>query len=156
MNRRVLRRVHRAAAITAFATILTFWTSTVVTELFATTAAVAAVKTAILWGMAVLIPAMAIAGATGFKLGGAHPHPLAAAKRRRMPIIALNGLLVLVPAAVFLAQRAAAGRFDRCFVAVQALELIAGAVNIVLMGLNIRDGIALARRGGGAVHAASA
>jgi hypothetical protein len=63
-----------------------------------------------------------------------------------MPIIALNGLLVLVPAAVFLAGRASAGRFDAIFYVVQAIELIAGAANLMLIGLNMRDGSRLTGR----------
>ncbi|CRI66833.1 conserved exported hypothetical protein [Thiocapsa sp. KS1] len=61
-------------------------------------------------------------------------------KRRRMAFIAANGLLVLVPSALFLSFKAQAGEFDGAFFGVQALELIAGAVNLVLLGLNLRDG----------------
>ena len=68
------------------------------------------------------------------------------AKRRRMPIVAANGLFVLVPSAIFLAVRAQAGDLDGVFYAVQAIELAAGAVNILLLGLNMRDGIRLAAR----------
>lgn len=58
-----------------------------------------------------------------------------------MPIIALNGLLFLVPAAWFLAGKAAAGEFNNPFYTVQVIELIAGAANLTMMGLNIRDGL---------------
>lgn len=37
-----------------------------------------------------------------------------------------------------------AGEFDAVFYAVQALELLAGAVNISLLCLNVRDGMTLA------------
>lgn len=63
-----------------------------------------------------------------------------------MQVAALNGLAVLIPSAVFLALRAQAGLFDTAFVLVQGLELIAGAVNITLLGRNMRDGLALRRR----------
>jgi hypothetical protein len=86
---------------------------------------------------------MALAGATGFSLGGRSKAALVAAKRRRMPVIALNGLLILVPCAVFLAGRAGSDTLDAAFYTVQAIELIAGALNLVLMGLNIRDGLRL-------------
>jgi hypothetical protein len=49
-------------------------------------------------------------------------------------------LLVLLPAAIFLDQWASAGSFDTSFYIVQGLELIAGATNLTLMGMNIRDG----------------
>ncbi len=146
MSRNVISKVHLAAGILAFALIVTFWTSTLVSEAFGSALMVAAVKEAIPWGMLFLIPAMAAVGGTGFRLGGKSPAPVIAAKRRRMPVIALNGLLILVPAAFFLAARAGAGRFDAAFYAVQGLELVAGAVNITLMSLNIRDGFAMTRK----------
>jgi hypothetical protein len=96
---------------------------------------------------------MIVTGATGFAMGGKSTNPRLVAKRRRMPFIALNGILVMVPAALFLNAKAGAGEFDAWFYAVQVLELVAGAVNLSLMGLNIRDGIQLtgrfARRLGG-------
>ncbi|MFG1429864.1 hypothetical protein V5F44_02220 [Xanthobacter sp. V2C-8] len=141
----MMRRIHPVAGGIALATILLFWTSTVAAEAFGDGALVARVKTAILWGMLVLVPAMATVGATGFRLAGRAQAPRIRAKKRRMPVIALNGLLVLLPCAVFLQARAAAGLFDTVFVAVQALELAAGALNITLMSLSMRDGLALAR-----------
>jgi len=66
-----------------------------------------------------------------------------------MPFIAANGLLILVPAALYLESKASSGTFDTGFYMVQGLELIAGAVNIVLMGLNIRDGLMMSGRIGG-------
>ena len=41
---------------------------------------------------------------------------------------------------------AAAGRFDTAFYVVQAAEPVAGTVNFVLMGLNVRDGLRIAGR----------
>lgn len=96
--------------------------------------------------MLLLIPAMAAVGATGFRLGGKSTAPIVARKRRRMPAIALNGVLILVPSAFFLAARASAGQFDATFYAVQGIELVAGAVNIALMALNMRDGFAMSRK----------
>ena len=63
-----------------------------------------------------------------------------------LALIALNGVLVLVPCAVTLAVLAGRGDFGATFQAVQALELMAGLVNLVLIGLNIRDGRALTAR----------
>ena len=42
-----------------------------------------------------------------------------------------------------LAGKAQAGQFDTSFYIVQVIELIAGAVNITLLGLNMRDGLRL-------------
>lgn len=137
----MLKRVHLFAGLLAFLMILTFWTSTVGVELFGSEQAITAVKLAIPWGLIILIPALAVTGASGFGLAGSSRAPWIARKKRRMPIIAANGLLILVPAALYLATLAARGDFGDRFVAVQALELLAGALNLTLMGLNIRDGV---------------
>jgi hypothetical protein len=63
-----------------------------------------------------------------------------------MPFIAVNGLLVLIPCAIFLNRWAAAGTLDSTFYLVQGLELLAGAANLTLMGLNIRDGLRMSGR----------
>jgi hypothetical protein len=44
-----------------------------------------------------------------------------------MPIIAANGILILIPSALYLASKGRAGEFDSAFYAVQTLELAAGA-----------------------------
>jgi CDGSH-type Zn-finger protein len=142
----MIPRIHAAAGVIGFLTILTFWSSTVASELFGSHETVAAVKQAILWGMLVLVPAMAAVGGTGFKLLGSRTDSLALAKRRRMMVIGPNGVLVLMPCAFFLASLAAKGQFTATFYAVQAVELVAGLVNLTLMGLNIRDGLRLTGR----------
>jgi hypothetical protein len=63
-----------------------------------------------------------------------------------MPLIAANGILVLIPSALFLAFKARAAEFDTSLYAVQALELAAGAANIALLGLNMRDGLTMKGR----------
>lgn len=142
----LVRRLHPIAGILALAIILSFWISTVVVEARGTPADIAAVKQAILYGMAALVPAMALAGGSGLRLGRTSLNPLAMAKQRRMPIIAANGVLVLVPCAVFLAGRAAEGTLDWLFYRIQAVELIAGALNITLLALSVRDGFRLSGR----------
>jgi hypothetical protein len=63
-----------------------------------------------------------------------------------MPVIAGNGLLILVPAALVLDRWAAAGAFDARFYVVQALELVAGGTNLTLRELNMLDGLRLSGR----------
>ncbi len=142
----MLRKIHPSAGFVGFLTIVVFWTSTVAVEAFGGPQAILAVKTGILWGMIVLIPALATAGATGFGLAGPATQGLASAKKRRMPFIAANGILILIPCAVLLQRLAAAGDFGAAFYAVQAIELAAGATNVALMALNIRDGFWMTRR----------
>lgn len=139
-------RVHAFAGGIGFLMILLFWTSTAFSELFASHEAIAAVKALIMQGMFVLIPAMIIVGGSGMAMGRRRKDAPARAKKKRMPVIALNGLLILVPAAWFLAGKAAAGEFDGTFYAVQVVELIAGAGNLAMMGMNIRDGLKMTGR----------
>ncbi len=61
-----------------------------------------------------------------------------------MPFIAANGIAVLIPSALFLASKARAGDLD--VYVVQAIELLASAVNIVLLSLNMRDGFKMKGR----------
>lgn len=142
----MLRRLHPIAGILGFMTIVTFWTSTVLSELFGSTETIVAVKLAIPWGLLILLPALAMAGATGFRVAGPSLEPRILSKKRRMPLIAGNGILILVPAALYLALLASRGEFGGRFYSVQAVELAAGAVNILLMSLNIRDGLRLSGR----------
>jgi hypothetical protein len=143
MEATMLRKLHPIAGAIGFATILTFWLSTVIAELFGSLPVVAAVKETIPWGFLIVVPALAITGASGFRIAGASSEPRVIKKRRRMPIIAANGLLVLVPAALYLAALASRGEFGMLFYGVQAIELVAGAINLILMSLNIRDGLSL-------------
>jgi hypothetical protein len=133
--------IHPVAGMLAILTIVTFWLSTALSELFASEATVVAVKTAIPWGFLLLIPALAAAGGSGFTLAKGRRAGLVGAKLKRMPLIAANGVLVLIPSALFLAYKAKAAEFDLSFSAVQAIELAAGAANIALLGLNMRDGL---------------
>ncbi|GAA2886244.1 hypothetical protein GGQ99_004897 [Aminobacter niigataensis] len=146
-------KLHAAAGAVALLTITCFWIATAAAELTGSAETIAAVKAAILAGMVVLIPAMMVAGASGFSLGRGWKSPVVQQKKRRMRIVAANGLLVLLPSAYVLAGWAETGRFDAAFFAVQALELAAGAVNITLLSLNMRDGLALRRKPARAVRA---
>ncbi|WP_164658392.1 hypothetical protein [Tropicibacter sp. Alg240-R139] len=142
----MLKAIHPIAGVIAFLTILTFWTSTVYSEVFGAPETIVAVKSMVLRGLIVLIPAMVVVGVSGMAMGRRRKDAPALAKKRRMPIIAANGLLVLVPAAVYLSNKASAGAFDTGFYTVQIIELIAGATNLLLMGLSIRDGRSMTAR----------
>lgn len=138
---------HRIAGILAMLCIATFFVSTLAVELFGSHAAVAQAKSLIVTpGLWILIPAIAAAGGSGMFLGRSRQGRLVDAKKKRMPFIAANGLLVLLPCAIVLNRWAGAGSFDTAFYVVQAIELIAGATNLTLMGLNVRDGLRMAGR----------
>lgn len=66
--------------------------------------------------------------------------PLLRRKRRRTVLVALVGIVVLVPCAVVLRIMAVDGDFGTTFATIQAVELAGGLVNLTLLGLNARDG----------------
>ena len=141
------KRAHLIAGMLATLCIATFFLSTIIIELFGSHAAVAQLKSLIVTpGLWIMVPLMAAAGGSGLFLARSRKGRLVEAKTKRMPFIAANGLLVLVPCAIVLNRWATAGSFDSAFYLVQAIELVAGAVNLALMGLNARDGLRMAGR----------
>jgi hypothetical protein len=141
------KRVHLIAGILAPLCIATFFIATIVVELFGSHQAVAQLKSLIVTpGLWILIPVMMAAGGSGMFLGKSRRGRLVDAKKKRMPLIAANGLLVLVPCAIVLERWATKGNFDTSFYVVQVIELLAGATNLALMGLNVRDGLRMSGR----------
>ncbi|MBT0624406.1 hypothetical protein KIH32_10850 [Pseudomonas fluorescens] len=140
----MLKRLHLTASLLVLLCIATFFLSTLLSETMGTHSSVAQIKNLIVSpGLWVLIPAMILAGASGTFLSRTRWGRLVDSKKKRMPFIAANGLIVLVPCALALNIWASAGIFDARFYMVQLIELIAGATNLVLMGLNARDGLRL-------------
>ncbi|MGC1040506.1 hypothetical protein WKH27_17210 [Pantoea agglomerans] len=107
------RRIHATASILSALFLATFWTSTIITELFLSATAVAEVKQLIAHALLAFVPLMGLTAATGFSMGARVNHPLIKLKRRRTPVIGINGLFILVPSALFLWIRARAGQFER-------------------------------------------
>ncbi len=141
------KRIHFIGGILALLCIATFLASTILVELFGSPAAVAQLKSLIVTpGLWILVPCLAATGGSGMFLGKSRRGRLVANKKRRMPFIAANGILILVPCAIILNRWASAGTFDTSFYAVQALELVAGATNVTLMALNVRAGLLLTGR----------
>lgn len=139
-----MKRIHAAASAVALLSVFSFWSSTLFSELFLSYEAVALVKHAILYGLAALIPAMAVTGASGMAISKSRRGMLVELKKKRMRIIALNGMLVMVPAAIFLYLKASTGEFDMIFFSVQAIELVVGVIQLTLLVRNFRDGLRLA------------
>lgn len=142
----MIKILHPIAGTLAIVTIATFWLATALAELFGSQAVVVLVKTAIPWGFLLLIPALATVGGSGFALAKGRRGGLVGKKIKRMPLIAANGIVVLIPSALFLASKARAAEFDTSFYVVQAIELVAGSANIALLALNMRDGLTMKRR----------
>lgn len=141
------QRIHLFSGLLATLTIASFFSVSLFSELFGSPGTIVAVKAMIVMpGLFLVIPAIAVTGVSGFILSKSLQGRLIAAKMKRMPFIAANGVLILVPCAIFLNRWAAAGTFDTTFYLVQGLEFLAGATNLGLMGLNIRDGLRMSGR----------
>jgi hypothetical protein len=138
----MLVRIHPIAGRTAFLTILTFWLSTVISEWCGSREIIDEVmEEASPWGSVLLVTALAVTAFSGISLAGRWLDRRIAKKRRHMAIIAGNGLLLLLPTAVDLAKLASLADFGASFYDVQAIELVAGTINLALMSLNICDGL---------------
>lgn len=138
-------KIHLLAAITATLCIATFFSSSIIVELIGTSDSIAVVKSLIVFpGLFILVPAIAATGGTGFLLARQRTGRLVEMKKKRMPFIGINGLFILLPAAIVLNIWASNGLFDTRFYLLQGLELLAGATNLTLMSMNIRDGLKLA------------
>lgn len=142
----MINLIHPVAGVVAMITIATFWLSTTFSELFGSQELITTVKMTIPWGLLILVPSLAATGATGFKLSHGRRSGLVGTKFKRMPFIAVNGIIVLIPCVFFLAYKASLNEFDTSFYAVQGIELLAGATNFVLLGLNMRDGLKMKGR----------
>ena len=140
------RRLHPIAGVLAILIISVFWVGTLGSELFGTEDTIRTVKLMIPWGFLVLVPSLVAAGGTGSSLARRRTDEAIGRKRRRMPFIAVNGIFILIPAALFLAFKADTYEFDATFYAVQVLELVAGALNLALLGLSLLDGLRLTGR----------
>jgi len=144
MRKPILHAILGTAAILIIAT---FWISTLISELFLSHDAVVIVKHSIVhYGLAVLVLTMFSLAASGNLLAGDRKGRIIEAKKKRMPILAINAILVMIPSAIFLSGKAAARDFDMVFYAVQVLELAVGLVQLTLLGLNFRDGLIISGR----------
>lgn len=139
--------IHATAGALAMLTVATFWTSTLVSELFMGQEAVKFVKHAIVYyGLIPLVILMAGVGGSGFLLAKRRKGRIVDEKKKRMPKIGANGLLVMIPCALFLNSKAATGSFDTVFYTVQVIELAVGLLQLTLLGRSFRDGLKLAGR----------
>jgi hypothetical protein len=139
-------RLHGIMGFLAMVIISLFFVSTVTVELMRNEQAVASVKQMIVYGLFILVPAMMLTGISGKAIVGTRQGRLIKTKMKRMIVVAANGILILIPCAIILNKLAISGTFNAAFYMIQGVELLAGAVNIVLMGMNIRDGLLLTGR----------
>jgi len=134
-------KLHLIAAITATLCIATFFSFSLLAEIFGTPAFIAQVKSSIVFpGLFILIPAMAITGITGNLLAKGNRSKIIGQKLLRTKLAAANGAFILLPAAIVLNSWAQAGQFDLSFYLLQGAELIAGATNLYLLMKNATAG----------------
>jgi hypothetical protein len=145
MPRSSLVRTHLAAAVGALALIMTFLILTTVTELIGTAGDVHIVRQWIVFGLPVLIGCLATAALSGRRLARNSRAAVIRRKQRRMQIVALAGILVLVPCALILDDLTASASAGGVVTALEITEILAGALNLTLLALNFRDGRRLTR-----------
>jgi len=134
-------KIHLIAAITATLCIATFFSFSLLGELFGTHTFIAQIKSNIVFpGLFILIPAMAITGITGKVLTKGNRSKLIRQKLLRTKLAAANGAFILLPAAIVLNNWAQAGQFELSFYLLQGVELIAGAMNLYLLMKNATSG----------------
>lgn len=145
--------VHAMLGAFAIALIATFIATTIYVELGGPEELIGTVKSLIVFpGLLLLIPSLAATGVLGTRLAAApsgereYPSDARVQKKAvRMRIVAANGVLLLIPCALFLKTWALAQDFGPIFYVVQGLEILAGLTNLTLLMLNMRDGLSLRR-----------
>ena len=146
METKMVRKIHAAAGGGAMLAISGFILITLVAETSGDVTNVISAKETIARGIPVLVAMLVVTGASGHYLGRGWKNSLVQRKRQRMKQVALNGLFILVPCALYLAWKARTGTIDGWFMAVQGLELAAGTLNVALLGRNMGDGIVMWKR----------
>ncbi|MEM0517210.1 MULTISPECIES: hypothetical protein [Aequorivita] len=142
MKHKQLIKIHIATTVIAALTIANFFTFSLIAEIIGDADFIKQVKTVILYCLPVLIIAMPLLALSGKRLAGKSINPLVLQKQKRMKFVAINGLL-LISLAIYLYYHANFKTIDTTFFTVQGIELLLGAVNLSLIGLNIRAGLRL-------------
>jgi len=138
--------IHPLAARVTLGLFVLIWGSAVAVGLFADRELLAFVKEVVVWALFILVPIAMITAITGLQLTKVRPGPIAERKRRRLRLITAISLVILLPATLGLDAMAQQGDVDTSvFLIVQGIELVAGLVALVLMGISLRDGL-LAKR----------
>ncbi|WNG34358.1 hypothetical protein F0U61_12490 [Archangium violaceum] len=139
-------RIHAILGTTALLGIMSFFITTSIVELSGRTDWILAAKRYIAYALIFMVPCMIATAAVGRSLAANRASALIQRKQARMRFIALNGFLVLTPLAITLYVLALRGAFGPLFVVLQSVEILAGATNIYLLTLMMRDGFNLSGR----------
>lgn len=137
--------VHKLAGYTVLFVLTCFWLALVISDFFFDHDALAVVRQGIVIALAVLVPAIIVAEISGGKLGSRYNgnDALIKKKKLRAKMMAINGAIIMVPAAFFLYYKSANGEFDDAFLVVQVLELLVGSYQYYAVFTNVMGGRAL-------------
>ncbi len=146
MRKTTTIRIHGLAGCLSLLLITMFFTARIIVNLIGDHGALVEVKKLTLIGVCVLIPAMAITGATGHLGARGRGDRVIRVKRLRLAIAAAIGLAVLVPCAVIIQRLSASGDSGTTLHVLQAVELAGGAACIALLSANVRAGLIMTGR----------
>lgn len=144
MTNKTTKNLHRVSAIGAMLTICSYLISSLVAEISSNFTLIYQVKAYIVFSLPLLVIFMMLTVFSGQRIGNSN-HPVVKRKLRRLKIIGTNGTMLVI-LAVVLYLKASRGSFDSTFWILQAIELIFGFSNIVLMVAMAVDGMRLSGR----------
>lgn len=128
-----LKLLHRMASTTAFLMIISFMTSSLVSEFIGNHILIATVKRTILYALSLLIICMILTAVSEKKLAILNPNnPYVLRRVKRIKWIGLNGIVFLTPLAIVLNYLAQNNKIDTTFYLLQSLEITCGLINIFL------------------------
>jgi|GEM_PF-2941081 len=140
-----MKLAHFFTGILVLGTLTTFWLALIISDFFLDQDALAQVRLGIVYALILLIPSMIAVKATGSKLGADRitndvriQH-----KKKRATWMAINGALIMVPAAFFLNYKASHDEIDLAFRVVQGIELFVGSFQYYFVLKNFRVGMTL-------------
>ena len=142
MKRKTILTAHIIATSIAVLTIGCFFSFSIIAEIVGNEEFIKHVKTGILYCLPVLVFVMPMLAITGKKLAGKSKSPIITTKLKRMKFVTFNGI-ILISLAVYLYFRAINNNIDGTFLCVQIIEILFGAINLTLLGLNIKAGMKL-------------
>ena len=139
-------RIHAVSGVLALTLLAASFLASVTVEVLQQLPAIVYVKRLIMYGTALLIPVLGFSGITGLAVRGQRRERLMQTKQRRLLVSAGMSLLILAPCAVTLYGLAARGQLHGLFYALQGLEFAVEGLTLLLLSLNMRDGLRLTGR----------
>ncbi|MBK7057593.1 MAG: hypothetical protein KBF99_07955 [Leptospiraceae bacterium] len=137
-----ISQLHKLGGILAILIILFFQVLTISSEFSGDFNRIITAKQIIAWLIPFLVITLIGTGISGRKLAGKSTNILIIRKQSRMKFIAANGILILLPSAYILLYLSKIQPVTNLFWILQTLEISSGLINLTLLILNAKDGIA--------------